>query len=96
MTQQTYWVTRSFEAIPHGDTILIKPGSARGKTKRPRAIITRTARTRVYAYLADQLGIARDACHVGLFDLQTCRRAWKILSGVNYSDIRRWAKHGDA
>lgn len=28
-----------------------------------------------YAWLARELGISRSQCHVGMFDLETCRRA---------------------
>jgi hypothetical protein len=51
-----------------------------------------TARKRVYAYLGAQLGIEVDQVHVGMFDLETCRRAWVALRGKTYADIRDWAK----
>ena len=54
--------------------------------------IQRHARVRVYEFLADRLGIEREACHVGLFDLETCRRAWRSLNGVTYLEVRAWAK----
>ena len=53
--------------------------------------IQRAARTRVYEYLAEQLGLTRDQCHTGLFDIETCRRAWIALRGVSYAEIRAWA-----
>lgn len=60
-------------------------GSARWK-------IRSRARGRVYAYLAHELGISIDDCHVGLFDVETCRRAWVILSKTTYPDVRAWCK----
>lgn len=59
---------------------------------RARAIITNTARARVYEYLAWKLGLDRDECHTGMFDIETCRRAWSALYGVDYPTIRAWAK----
>lgn len=57
-----------------------------------RHLIRTAARGRVYGYLADKLGIARADTHTGMFDLETCRRAWRALIGVKYADIRDWAK----
>ena len=54
--------------------------------------ITRTARTRTYEFLADRLGMTRDQCHTGVFDIETCRRAWRALDGVTYPQVREWAK----
>lgn len=31
-------------------------------------------RTKAYAWLAEKLGITADRCHIGMFDLETCRR----------------------
>lgn len=59
-----------------------------------RSIITKTARTRVYAFLATKLGIDRKDCHTGLFTYQMCRDAWVALNGVTYPQIRDWA-HAD-
>lgn len=42
----------------------------------------RQARKTGYRWLAKQLGIAFDECHVGMFDEETCRRTLKILSTV--------------
>jgi hypothetical protein len=54
--------------------------------------IRKHARHRVYAYLAEKLGVPFDQCHVGMFDLTTCRRAWTALTGVTYPEIREWWK----
>lgn len=57
-----------------------------------RKIITNTARKRVYDFLAWRLGIDRDECHTAEFDLEMCRRAWVALRGIDYNEIRTWAK----
>ena len=54
--------------------------------------IRRTARTRLYAYLAHELDLSEAECHIGMFDLETCRRAWVALKGLDYPTIRAWAK----
>lgn len=64
----------------------------RPKNDRERRNIRRRARTRVYEYLAHRLGIDRDDCHTGLFDLDRCRDAWRALQGVTYGDIREWSR----
>lgn len=38
----------------------------------------REARGKAYAWLADQLGIPRENCHIGMFDAPTCRRVVDI------------------
>ncbi|AJF08211.1 zinc-finger-containing protein [Geoalkalibacter subterraneus] len=38
------------------------------------------ARRAGYRWLADQLGIAFDECHIGMFDIETCQRVTKICS----------------
>lgn len=64
--------------------------------ERARKKIRRRARERVYRFLADRLGLPREAVHTGLFDLETCRRAWRALRGVTYADIRVWARAAEA
>lgn len=44
-------------------------------------------RSRTYRYLGEMLGIPRERVHVGSFDLETCRRAWRALRGVTYEQI---------
>jgi len=51
-----------------------------------------SARCRVYAWLAEQMGMTRDECHASLFTARQCRRAIAILSGVTFADIRPWAQ----
>jgi hypothetical protein len=52
------------------------------------------ARARAYRWLAAQMGILVDACHVGMFDLQQCREAYRILRDEKPTpvSIRAWAK----
>lgn len=38
----------------------------------------KVARNAGYAWLAEQLGIARDLCHIGYFDIETCRRVVEL------------------
>lgn len=59
---------------------------------RAAAIILATSRARLYHWLAEQLGIRKEACHISMFDLETCRRAWVALKGATAPDIRAWAK----
>ena len=66
------------------------------ENKRAREIIRKAARNRVYAYLAHELGIGRDQCHVAMFDIDQCRKAWVILRGITYADVRAWWKTQDA
>lgn len=40
------------------------------------------ARGAGYKWLAEQLGIDRKRCHVGMFDVATCRRAVEICSAI--------------
>ena len=60
------------------------------------SMIRNRARHRVYAWLAEQLGISRDECHTAQFDLDRCRAAWIALKGVQYIDIRAWGKEREA
>lgn len=55
------------------------------------AIIKRTARVRVYAFMAAHMGLEKDACHIAMFDLEQCRAAWRVFRGIGYADVRDWA-----
>lgn len=66
--------------------------NVRFSDKDARGAIERTARTRVYEFLADKLGIGREQCHIGMFNLEQCRNARSALYGVTYPQIRDWAK----
>lgn len=37
-------------------------------------------RGRAYAWLADQLGIPQGDCHIGMFDVETCKRVVAICA----------------
>lgn len=45
---------------------------ARDKRNRPQT------RREAYAWLAKQLGIEREQCHIGMFDVQTCQRVVEV------------------
>lgn len=67
-------------------------GAYRAEDDRAVEAIHRAARMRVYGFLADRLDMAYGDCDVGTFDVETCRRAWRILRGVTYVEIRDWYK----
>jgi len=50
------------------------------------------ARTRCYAWLADQMSLTADECHTGMFTIEQCRQAYRLLKNTTYADIREWAK----
>ena len=54
--------------------------------------VRRLARTRCYEFLAHEMGMTKDECHVGMFDVDQCRQAYAILKKVDYPHIRNWAK----
>jgi hypothetical protein len=39
-------------------------------------------RKAAYSRLAKELGIERDKCHIGMFDLETCRRVAAIAAAI--------------
>lgn len=54
--------------------------------------IRRVARLRCYEWLADQMGLTADECHTGMFTIEQCRQAYRLLRNTTYADIRKWAK----
>ncbi|MHA7900803.1 MAG: zinc-finger-containing protein [Henriciella sp.] len=58
----------------------------------PPRFVKRMARSRVYKYLADQMGLTKDECHTGMFSVQQCRQAYAILKRTDYPIVREWAK----
>lgn len=68
----------------------LESGFYKGKSRYRNGIV-KTARTRVYEWLADRLSLLPEQTHVGMFDMETCKRAWAALEGVSYADIRAWA-----
>lgn len=65
-----------------------------GRTLTPAILdrIARTARRRVYDWLAEHLDLAEAEAHVAMFDLETCEAARRALTGVTYEDVREWAR----
>lgn len=59
-------------------------------------VIRQRARARTYAWLANQLGITPDECHIGMFDCDTCQRVIDICKTADPKQIREWAKKQEA
>lgn len=49
----------------------------------------RRRRDRAYQWLADQLGIPKERCHIGSFDHATCIKASAICARISQEDIHR-------
>lgn len=64
--------------------------------KKAVARIRGRARGRAYAWLTDQLAIASEDCHIGMFDVETCKRVIEVSKGATARDIRKWAKTREA
>jgi hypothetical protein len=64
---------------------LYKPGGKLSPNQ-----IRSMARTRVYKYLADRMGITKKECHTGMFTIEQCRQAYRILMHLSYRDVRNW------
>ena len=54
------------------------------------------SRHRVYAYLAEEMGLDREDTHTGMFCIEDCRRAWRALQGVTMADINYWREERKA
>lgn len=54
--------------------------------------LTAKPSSRTYAWLADQLGISSDICHVSMMDLVQLRTAYAALQRATFHGIREWAK----
>ncbi|MBR0998737.1 hypothetical protein ABIF65_003781 [Bradyrhizobium japonicum] len=52
--------------------------------------IRKAARGRVYGFLAEKMGLAREHCHTGMFTVEQCRQATEALRGVTYPMVRKW------
>lgn len=50
------------------------------------------ARSRVYGFLASEMGISKNACHTGMFSIAQCRQAYAILKKTDYARVRAWVK----
>jgi hypothetical protein len=53
---------------------------------------SRIARARTYAFLASRMGMTRQETHISMLDLEGCRAAWQILTGLRYGVVRAWWK----
>ena len=50
-------------------------------------------RERAYAVLAARLGIPRDHCHIALFSLEECRKAWVAIRDLTADMVLdEWTK----
>lgn len=54
------------------------------------------ARTEAYAWLAGHLGIPAEACHIAMFDLETCVRVIEICAREQYGSVLRESVPPDA
>ncbi|MEO0954788.1 MAG: zinc-finger-containing protein [Pseudomonadota bacterium] len=62
----------------------------------PPSFVRRMARTRVYKYLANEMGLTKDECHTGMFTIEQCRQAYAILKKTDYPKVRAWFKANKA
>ena len=82
---------RDFDRLWLGADRLYTTVHGRNRARAKKTII-RTARRRAYEWLAIQLGLGFDDCHIGNFDLETCQRVVEVSKGMKPKDIRTWAK----
>lgn len=54
--------------------------------------VKKKARERVYAWLAEQMWLLPDECHVRCFTFDQCMEAICLLRGTTYAEIRAWAR----
>ena len=62
------------------------------KDRKGMAIISKTARRRVYRWLADRMAMAFDDTHVAMMDITECRAAYRLLRRLTYDEVREWAR----
>jgi len=67
-------------------------GAYAPEDNKARWTIRKAARTRLYGYLSVQLDIPIEDTHIGMFDLELCRRATEVLRNLTYLEVRAWAK----
>lgn len=65
---------------------------ARSARKRNEYRIKKRGRTRAYRWLAEQLGIKADECHIGAMDVATCARVAALCEPMNSEKVRAWSK----
>jgi hypothetical protein len=68
----------------------VKTGGYVNVDGRSASKIRKAARSRLYAFLADRMGLDRDGCHTGMFTVEQVRQAAEALRGVNYPMVREW------
>ena len=66
------------------------PCYERGMSRKSIKGIQRKARTRVYSFMAEKMGLRDDQAHIGMFDIEQCQVARAAFHGVSYDDIRLW------
>lgn len=54
--------------------------------------VRKSARERVYAWLAEQMWLLPADCHVRCFTFDQCMEAICLLRGTTYAEIRAWAR----
>lgn len=76
-----------YDDLPDDST----PAGAKLRRKQEHRIRQR-ARKRAYQWLAEQLGISANDCHIGFFDLDQCERVVSVCCRATTWDVRAWAK----
>ncbi|MEM6623881.1 MAG: zinc-finger-containing protein [Pseudomonadota bacterium] len=54
----------------------------------------RYARNMVYAFLSAELGMPGERTHTAMWDVETCRKAWRALQGKTLADIETALEYG--
>jgi zinc-finger-containing domain len=49
-----------------------------------------SARRRVYAFLSAKMDLPRDETHTGMWTIEQCRQAWKLLRDQSPASILEW------
>lgn len=52
--------------------------------------VVKFRRTRAYAWLAAQLKLTADECHIGQFDKAMCERVIALCTPATLDDVRQW------
>jgi len=76
------------------DELWLELSSAYPDIARPNAHLRSIARKRAYAWLAAQLGISVDDCHIGMFDVVRCADVVQIITErkPTSATVREWFK----
>jgi hypothetical protein len=65
---------------------------ARSARKRNEYRIRKRGRTRAYRWLAEQLAIPFEDCHIGAMDAATCARVAALCTPMDAEKLRAWSK----